>query len=255
MNWSKIINIVEKGHYPFKRYPKKRCETVFFPGCALPSQFPKTMDRIAEACQEKGVGVAYDCCGMPLFEYGMFVRAVKIINGIKRRLGKCGCKRVAFACPNCMYYLKDKLDCEVVTLYQLLDELEAGREAVFEPGMLYVPCPDRKERIIEESLRESYDLSRLETCTRGCCGLRPDIALKGSEVSAKCGKSVLKAAGGRRVFTYCASCAGQFKRLGQEGVRHVASVIVGVDEEPDAAHAFANRAKRKFARRSSGSAG
>ena len=34
------LDRLEKAHYPFKRYPKTRCETVLFPGCAFPSQFP-----------------------------------------------------------------------------------------------------------------------------------------------------------------------------------------------------------------------
>ena len=63
------LDRLEKAHYPFKRYPKTRCETVLFPGCAFPSQFPQAMDRLADICSRNGIGIAYDCCGVSLKPY------------------------------------------------------------------------------------------------------------------------------------------------------------------------------------------
>lgn len=244
------IDRLEKAHYPFKRYPKKRCETVLFPGCAFPSQFPQAMDRLADICSQNGIGIAYDCCGVSLGSCKDGADARRVLDSIAKRLARCGCKRVACMCPNCFYYLREHLDVEVISTYQLLEELGVSKDAVLGSGVLFVPCPDRKERLIEQQMRSSFGLQGLETLAKGCCGLRPDIFAKGPDLAAKCGRGVAASAGDAPLFVYCASCAGQFKRLGFDGVRHVLPALLGIDEEPDAAHAILNRAKRKFDKRS-----
>ena len=244
------LDRLEKAHYPFKRYPKTRCETVLFPGCAFPSQFPQAMDRLADICSRNGIGIAYDCCGVSLKPYKGGADARRVLDSIAKRLARCGCKRIACMCPNCYYYLREHLDMEVISTYQLLVELGVAQDGALDGGVMFVPCPDRKERLLEGQIRGSFDLEGVGTLAKGCCGLRPDIFAKGPELAAKCGRGVAAAAGDGPLYVYCASCAGQFKRLGYGGVRHVLPALLGVDEEPDAAHAILNRAKRKFDKRS-----
>lgn len=244
------LSRLENAHYPFKRYPKKCCETVLFPGCAFSSQFPRAMDRLADICSAHGVGIAYDCCGVSLAKYKDGSDARRVIASVAKRLERCGCKRLVCLCPNCFYYLDKNLDVEVISVYQLLDELGIEQEGALSEGVLFIPCPDRKERVLEGQIRDSFDLDGLEVLAKGCCGLKPDIAAKGPEACKKAGCKVIEHAQGERMHVYCASCAGQFKRLGNESVRHILPQILGVDEEPDAAHALMNRAKRVFDKRS-----
>ncbi|MGN0262768.1 MAG: heterodisulfide reductase-related iron-sulfur binding cluster [Eggerthellaceae bacterium] len=244
------LDRLEKAHYPFKRYPKTQCETILFPGCAFPSQFPQAMDRLADICSQNGIGIAYDCCGISLQSHKSGTDARRVLDSVAKRLARCGCKRVACMCPNCFYYLREHLDVEVISTYQLLEELGVSKDAVLGSGVLFVPCPDRKERLIERQMRSAFDLRGLDTLAKGCCGLRPDIFSKGPKLAAKCGRGVAASAGDAPLFVYCASCAGQFKRLGFDGVRHVLPALLGIDEGPDAAHAILNRAKRRFDKRS-----
>ena len=51
MNTAKLLSVGEHAHYPFKSYPSAQCETILFPGCAFPSQFPRTMDKLAQVCR------------------------------------------------------------------------------------------------------------------------------------------------------------------------------------------------------------
>ena len=82
-----------------------------------------------------------------------------------------------------------------------------------------------------------------------CCGLKPGIAEKGASVVRKLDEAIFAKAAGRVLYTTCASCAGQFARMGYGGqVRHVLGAYLGVDEAPDCVHAIPNRARRKFDR-------
>ena len=268
MNGAKLINVIEKSHYPFASYPRGRCETVLFAGCSLPSQFPRTTDALALRCREAGFGVVYDCCGQPLEGFGEKNRAKRVLDRLEGRLSKIGCKRLVLACPNCRAHLDGKLSCQVVGILDILDELELGGatdapasdsaaqagERVagfvrFERGGLFIPCPDKRERAGEQALRRIADLADVETLGRaGCCGLRPDIAARGPQATAQACGRVLEQAGGETIYSYCASCLGQFARAGHGDCRHALSVLLGVDERPDIRHALANRAKRRFDR-------
>lgn len=249
MNLAKLISLGEKSHYPFKSYPTVRCETLLFPGCAFPSQFPRTMDALALLCRRAGFGVAYDCCGHPVAGYGDARGAERIAGNLNRRLAKLGCKRAVLACPNCLQHLKGKLECEVVSVFDVLGELGVGNAGSFGRGVLFVPCPDKGTRALEGAMRGRYDLSGVETMGGvGCCGLRPDIAARGPAVVEKMGGLVVDKARGARLYTYCASCLGQFARMGCRDCRHVVSVLLGVDEPPDSARALANRARRALDR-------
>lgn len=243
------VDQFEKAHYPFKRYPKASCEVILFPGCSFPSQFPKTMDALTDICNQHGVGIAYDCCGVSLLSRKDGKDARRILNSIRKRLQVLGCKRLVCMCPNCFYYLRDHLDVELISIYKLLSELGIVQKGQFEDGSLFVPCPDRKERIIENEIREFYDLGSVRPHVKGCCGLRADIMAKGPEFAKKCGSNVANSVEGKTLYTYCASCSGQFKRLGFDDVLHVLPELLGRHESPDAAHAIMNRAKRKFDKR------
>lgn len=249
MNTAKLLSVAEHAHYPFKSYPRKECKTLLFPGCSFPSQLPQTMDALALLCRAAGIGIAYDCCGSPLAGFGEQKAAERVLRNLRRRFAQLKCERIVLVCPNCKQHLADKLECEIVDIFTLFGELGIDCAGTFSSGRLFIPCPDKKQRATENNLRSLYDLSNIETLNHApCCGLRPDLASKGSGYSAKLGKKVIDQAENERIYTYCASCLGQFTRLGCSNCRHAVSVVLGIDEQPDAQHALANRAKRKFDR-------
>ncbi|WP_165043278.1 heterodisulfide reductase-related iron-sulfur binding cluster [Adlercreutzia sp. ZJ138] len=247
MNTAKLITCSEKSHYPFKRYPSESCDTVLFPGCAFPSQFPRTMDALAELCRTHGIGIAYDCCGHPLDGFGVQGGTDRVLSGIARRLKKRGCTRVVAVCPNCLNLLQERLGIPTISVFELFEELGVRPKGTFEPGVLFTPCPDLRHHEMRDALRRSCDLSAVDDLKKvGCCGLLPKLAAQGPDVVRRHTQRVFDAADGRRIYTYCASCLGQFARLGNSNCQHAVSVFLGVEEAPDAKRAFWNRAKRKF---------
>lgn len=249
MNLGRTITLLEKSHYPFRNYPKTSCETLLFPGCSFPSQFPKTMDALADLCRSHDVGIAYDCCGKPIAELGEKGGAARITQKLSARLTQLGVREVVCLCPNCMDYLRKTLDLPVISVYTLLSRWQYRSHSSSIEGVLFRPCPDRCSGAISEeisALLPLYELRPLEGVA--CCGLRGDIAAHGPAAGETLCARVRERAAGATINTYCASCSGQFQRHGCGSVRHLLSYILGVDEAPDSAHALMNRARTKFKR-------
>ena len=249
MSFGTKMICLEKAHYPFKNYPKTQVKDVLFPGCAFPSQFPKTMAAIAEVCKMHGCGVAYDCCGHPLDGYGVLGGTSKVLRGIEARLSNIGCERVIVLCPNCWKLMRERLKFPVISIYEYLQEINIEVEnSTAEEGVLFTPCPDRPKRLLEDEIRKFPLFENVETMKSvPCCGLLPEIMKKGTEAVQKSTHKVMDAAEGKTIYTYCASCLGQFSRLGNNNCKHVLSCLLGVEEVPDSKNAFKNRAKCKFA--------
>lgn len=255
-NPAQALALWEKAHYPFRSYPQGPCRTVVFPGCGLTSQFPRTTDALARLAADHGAATVFDCCGASLADWGRTRAAERVADGLRRRLERLGCTRLVAACPTCLARLDGLLGIPCISVYEQLaawgvraGEGDAG-EGSGEPSALFVPCPDRRDRALEQQIRALGGLDGA-TALAGvpCCGLRASCAARDTAFSCAQGRRVLDAAQGRPLVTYCASCAGQFARLGYAGpVRHALSGLLGVDEAPDAARALANRARRALPR-------
>lgn len=247
MSFGTEMICLEKAHYPFKKYPSVQCDDVLFPGCSFPSQFPKTTEAIAKICTEHGCGIAYDCCGHPLDGYGKEGGTDKVLSGITSRLKKIGCKRIIVLCPNCWKLMRERLDFPVISIFEYLKEIGYDVNTKFDEGVMFTPCPDKAKRELEADIRALVPLDGVETLKKvGCCGLLPSIMSKGPEAVQSSTHKIFDAAGDQKIYTYCASCLGQFSRLGNNNCAHVLSVMLGVDEIPDSKNAFKNRAMKKF---------
>lgn len=243
MNLSQRLMLMEKRHYPFRRWPKGPCSALLFPGCNFPGQFPKTMAYLEELCRERGVGVAYDCCGKPLDDGKDTAGAEKSLSALEKRLKKLGVQRVYTLCPNCAAYLGPRLSVPVSSVYELLKSWNWSAPAQPPEGLVFRPCPDRKEGKWFGEAGELLSLDGLRQVEKlPCCGLRHDIAAHGPQAGEKLCALARNQMNGQPLFTYCASCSGQFARHGCTPVHHLLPYLLGVDEAPDCARSFLNRA-------------
>ena len=113
----------EKKDYKFRNYRNATAGRVLFPGCNFPSMFPKTNRKIADLCKAKGIGTVYDCCGKPIAELGLYRDEERIVNRISRELESRDIDEVITTCPNCYYFLKERIPQRVRSIYEVLPEL------------------------------------------------------------------------------------------------------------------------------------
>lgn len=236
----------EKVNYKFKNYRSAKKKSVLFLGCNYPSLFPKTANQLIEMMGAEGIGVAFDCCGKPIQELGLEIEANRIIEKLNQRFKVHGIEELIVVCPNCYYYLKDKIEIPIVTIYEKLATMNTVLQEVDvrENTGVFVPCPDRRE---ERWLKDIQQLTKQEIPKiEGiqCCGLGGVAVSQEPEYPSIMAK-ILKDKS-CQTYVYCASCAGSFERNGVENIHHILNEMVGSDEVPDIKSSMMNRMKFKF---------
>lgn len=239
--------VMEKKNYLFRNYRYSTSGSVLFPGCNFPSFYPKTTQKLIELLKEHaGMGVVMDCCGKPIFELGMEKESKTICDGLSKRLHQSGVTELVVLCPNCYAFLKEHLDIPVVSIYQKLIELNLVRPLRKEFFSLYLPCPDRHSRKMFESFVPLLQGQIEEIKGIQCCGLGGCAAACEPEISAGFGQK-MKEQKLSKIYTYCASCAGNFSRAGCQEVRHLLVELLQTEEQPPkGVKSLFNRAKYKL---------
>ena len=239
--------LLEKSPYKFANYRHANKKAVFFTGCNFPSFYPETTDKLVEEFRKYDVGVIYDCCGKPIEELGLVEEAQGIIDRINKKLREAGVEQLVMACPNCYYFLKGRLDVEIVSVYEKMKELNIGKTFYKERIPMYYPCPDRKDKEIAESMESFLDGEVVDAFPNvQCCGLGGCAAGKESDV-AQAMTNLVKDSEEKELYTYCASCICSFRRRGYEEAKHILPILMGIDEKvPLGKTPILNRAKCKF---------
>lgn len=239
--------LLEKSPYKFANYRHAKKKAVFFTGCNFPSFFPETTDKLVEEFRKYDIGVVYDCCGKPIEELGLKEEAAGIISRINQKLDQAGVQQVVMACPNCYYFLKGRLDAEVISVYEKMQELGIGKKLEKERIPMYYPCPDRKSKKIAEDMKEFLTGEVVDAFPEvQCCGLGGCAAGKEGDV-AQAMTDLVKQSEETELYTYCASCICSFRRRGYEEAKHILPILMGVDEKvPLGKTPILNRAKCKF---------
>ena len=237
----------EKNPYIFANYKNSNKKSVLFPGCNFVSFFPKTGRTLIDELKKHDIGVIFDCCQKPVDELGLTEDANKNLQTLKNKVKEADIEEIIVVCPNCYYFLRKKLNVKIITIYEKLQELNMGQRIKEENIPIYYPCPDREEKLffdtikpfIEGEIKNSFK-------TTQCCGLGGCASSKESEISTKFAKSV-STAGEEQLFTYCASCIGNFKRKGFSNSYHILPLVLNVKEEvPLGMKSLFNRAIFKF---------
>lgn len=238
--------IKEKQNYIFQNYRHiKGSKSVLFPGCNFPSYYPKTTRKIMDLLREKAnIGTVFECCGKPIAELGLKSGEEQILERINGRLDEAGIEEVIMLCPNCYHFLKGKLHARVVSIYEKLDKLGIGKKIQGDLD-IFLPCPERENEEILKSVKKFVDGEINIIHETQCCGLGGCAKAQEPEISAEM-TELLKNAGYKKIYTYCASCSGNFARNGWQNAIHILAEIMETNEEADAAKSFVNRTKTKF---------
>lgn len=242
----------EKENYKFRNYRNLKNgiqkKSVLFPGCNFPSFYPDTTEYLISLLGEEcGAGVVFDCCGKPVAELGFEKKEEEIIHGINQRLQESGIDEVIMVCPNCYAFLKPRLKVKVVSIYEKLSKLAIG-EVINGDINIFPPCPDRKKQEMLEHISPFLKGQPKILSDMQCCGLGGCAGIREPELADKMAAGIDKE---KDVYTYCASCAGNFARKGYKGAEHVLVEILGTKEKPDTGKSLFNRIKTRYWREKS----
>ena len=194
-------------------------KTVFFPGCTLLKTYPETLKQLEMFFASQDIETVKGCCMKTLYETGAYEEADRAIENLIKRFEEKGAGKVVFACPDCYYFLRDRLPFVCSTVYETLQERGLGKTV---PGKanVYLPCPDRKEKLFyksaevfsQEGFTEAYQ--KLQ-----CCGAGGGVKNTHPDLAEKLSKKVNNRFYGRgSVTTLCGTCAKNFRDAGKKDV-------------------------------------
>ena len=189
----------------------QHCDTVFFPGCALPGLRPETVFTLFTALGEMipRLGMVLDCCGAPSLALGRNPSFQRKFSPLEAILRRHGIRRLITACPTCYRTLDTHLPgISVEMAYGLLPPAPGqGKDTV----TLHDPCVLRFHPQIHHGVREMIQTMGFkikEMAHHGkttlCCGLG------GGKVSSRLARNWREKRQRENpdlpLVTYCAGC-------------------------------------------------
>ncbi|MEN8258893.1 MAG: (Fe-S)-binding protein [Thermodesulfobacteriota bacterium] len=221
----------DQGHYgqhqPLLAYEKRGssrlfswyglpegCDTIFFPGCALPGSRPQRVLDVVDQLQKEipKLGVVLDCCTKPSHDLGRQDYFQTMFFGLQNILKKKGIKKVLVACPNCFRMFKEYGDQEVQTIYELLKA--PSRSTCQQELTLHDPCAVRFDTHVHAAVRnliEDAGFTVQEMKHHGtktlCCGEGGAVGYLNKELAQSWTELRRQEAGEQKVITYCAGCS------------------------------------------------
>jgi len=224
--YRKILNYEKRGTsrlFSYYGLPEK-CDTVLFPGCALPGTRP---DRVKDLFYHLSqsiprIGIVLDCCTKPSHDLGRDDYFRAIFGEMRDYLLRYGVRNVLVACPNCHKVFKGYGDgLHVKTVYEYLaDVLPQERDAKLPAVTIHDPCGTRDEEQVQKAVRQiaakkSLPIEEMKHKGRQtiCCGEGGTVACVNPDFSGKWSMQRHTEAGEKRIVTYCAGCANYLSAL------------------------------------------
>jgi len=223
---SVILGYENRGtskRYTYYAFPE-RCDTIFFPGCALPGTRPDKVMKLYEHLKQfiPALGVVLDCCTKPSHDLGREKHFNALFNEMKDYLLKNGIRKVIVACPSCYeVFTKHGGDLTVRTAYEIMSEkgLPQG-EQINATITVHDSCAVRFEKFIHSAARDLITKKGLiieemkHSATRTfCCSEGGSVAFLAPDLAKNWALNRKKEADGRRIITYCAGCANCLSSL------------------------------------------
>ncbi|TAL17972.1 hypothetical protein EPN96_03350 [bacterium] len=213
------------------------CDTVFFPGCALPGTRPGTTFDTFRKLRETipSLGVVLDCCTKPSHDLGREEYFSATFGELKGWLLDRGVKRVLVACPNCWKVFTDYMpEVAVETVYEALPREERsvleGVNVTIHDSCVMRFAGDAQSAV--RALAGSTGAKVVEMVHSGektlCCGEGGAVGYVAPKLASTWGLKRAKEAGELPVVTFCAGCANHLSS--RIKVCHVLDLISGPKE-------------------------
>jgi uncharacterized membrane protein YdjX (TVP38/TMEM64 family)/Fe-S oxidoreductase len=200
------------------------CDTVFFPGCALPGTRPDTTWALFEHMQKTlpALGIVMDCCTKPSHDLGRDEYFTAMFAEMRDFIVVNGVRRVVVACPNCYKVFRDYGEqLAVQTVYEFLanNDLPTGTK-LSQTITVHDPCAIRYETGIHAAVRDlcaRQGLTLTEMPHQGektlCCGEGGSVGFVTPELAQKWAALRKGETNSSPIVTYCAGCANFLGRV------------------------------------------
>jgi Fe-S oxidoreductase len=216
------------------------CDTIFFPGCALPGTRPDSVLKLYEHLKKTipSLGIVLDCCTKPSHDLGRENFFQAMFQEMKEYLARNGISNVIVACPSCYdIFNRYGYELSVVTAYELLSKNGLPDTGTVEGNItVHDSCAVRFEEKIHEAVRDILQKKGLQIKEMNhsgkktfCCGEGGSVGFLNPDLAKKWGALRKSETEGRRIIAYCAGCTHVLNPL--TPTSHLADLLF----EPEAA--------------------
>ncbi|BCO09175.1 hypothetical protein GF1_15510 [Desulfolithobacter dissulfuricans] len=167
------------------------CDTVFFPGCALPGTRPTRVRQLFDHLRQTipRLGMVLDCCSKPSHDLGRERYFQTMFRKLTGSLLERGVKNVLVACPNCHRIFSEYgQGLQVTSVYEYLDMTALPKTPDIAAEItIHDPCGTRLRTDIHQVIRRlagKKSLQVREMAHHGkrtlCCGegARPAVSVR-----------------------------------------------------------------------------
>lgn len=220
------------------------CDTVFFPGCALPGTRPEVTMRMYRQLQAitPSLGMVLDCCLKASHDLGMTARFHTHFHALREHLVGRGVHTVLTACPNCTKIFRlHGQGLTVRTVYEVLYAHGAGTVTVRTIGgevCVHDPCPLRDDPQTQGAIRgllADMGCTIVEMKHHGrrsvCCGESGSAGVTNPDFAAHWANMRKQEAQQRTLVAACAGCASSLNRV--TPTVHIADLLYGPEMVSD----------------------
>ena len=217
--YNTILGYEKRGasrHYSYYALPKN-CDTILFPGCALPGTRPGRVKSLFDHLQTTlpDLGIVLDCCTKPSHDLGREKHFHAMFGEMKEYLLQHGVENILVACPNCYRVFKQYgNNLNVKTVYEYLAETSLPAKADIPAEItIHDPCSTRNDTHIHAAIRKiamekSLTIKEMEhhSLKTLCCGEGGSVGCVNDDLAKVWGRRRKEEANGRLILTYCAGC-------------------------------------------------
>lgn len=192
------------------------CETVFFPGCALPGTRPDRVLQLMDVLRKQipDLGIVLDCCTKSSHDLGRMEYFFNTFEQMKKTLLQQGIRRVLVACPSCYkIFARYGEGLKVQTIYEILAGIELPRADITGEVTVHDPCSIREQLAVHVAVRKLLAATGLEVTemkhhgtSTVCCGEGGAVHYLNRGFAENWSAIRAREANGRRIITYCAGC-------------------------------------------------
>jgi len=211
------------------------CDTIFFPGCALPGIMPDRILHLFNYLKEQipQLGLVLDCCNKPSHDLGFQEQFCQRFAQKVDRLRSAGVKKVITTCPSCYQIFKRYgKGFDIVTAYPLLNKMEKIFSAPINSSQVFTvhdSCAIRFEDETHKAVRELADRKGLKFSEMNhsrrktyCCGAGGTVHYLEQKKDSSWTRKRQKEAGEANMITYCAGCTSA---LGSDRAYHIIELL------------------------------
>lgn len=194
------------------------CDTVFFPGCALPGAYPEETFSLFQRLRllQPQLGIILDCCNKPSHDLGRMEVFALRFGKLLARLTASRISTVITACPSCADLFRSFApQLHITTVYQYLAERQPPTSLpAATPLTVHDACVLRRDSGTQLAVRSllsslgyqvvEMDHSRQQTL---CCGQGGMVAAVDRPLAANWREQRRAEIKGTPTVVYCAGCA------------------------------------------------